>query len=88
MLSFSNGPSGNYESDVAIQGIVFHPDGGFDISYAEQRDMHPRGTIVRQLMVPPGVVDTDDILDSLRELLDLALVERQADSTERLSRKV
>ena len=63
-----------YDSDVAIQSIVFHPDGAFDITFAEQRDFNIRGTLVRNLMVPAGAVpesDIDTALDAIRELLDV-----------------
>lgn len=81
---------GGYNSDAAIQAIVFQADGGFDITYAERYDFHPKGTVVRQLMVPAGVVPPsaiEDVRDALKELLDLALVERADDPAERLSRR-
>lgn len=76
-----------YRSDVMIQAVVFHPDGGIDINYAEQSDVHPKGTIIRQLMVPAGVVElpVDEVLDSIKELLDLALVARYDDPAQRIS---
>ena len=76
-------------SDVAVQAIVFHPDGGFDITYAEQEDIKPKGTLVRQLMVPPGLneLPVEAVLDDIRELLDLALALR-FDAPERISRRL
>jgi hypothetical protein len=74
------------DSDVIIQNIVFHDEGAFDIAYAEQRDLHEKGIIIRQLMVPPGVIPEnimDDVLDTLRELLDLALERRQDEPSSR-----
>lgn len=65
-----------YNSNVAIQSIVFNADGGFDITYAEQDDIHAKGTIIKQLSVPGAVVDASEVVDAIRELLDLALVER------------
>lgn len=76
-------------SDVAIQGVVFHPDGGFDITYAEQTDIMPKGTILRQLMVPAGLNELQNpvkaVLADIRELLDLAL-EARYDAPERFTR--
>lgn len=68
-----------YNSNVAVQSIVFNADGGFDITYAEQEDIHPKGTIIKQLATPGGVVDTSEVIEAIRELLDLALVERYDD---------
>lgn len=79
-----------YDSDVSIQSIVFHPEGAFDITYAEQRDFNVRGTILRQLMVPSGLLPermVQEALDGLRELLDQALEARQDDPAARLSRR-
>lgn len=74
---------------AAIQGITFQPEGGVDITYAESSDFHPKATIVRQLMVSPGVVDgqIEEVREAIRDLLDLALVERYDDPAERLSRR-
>lgn len=78
-----------YESDVAIQAIVFHPDGGFDITYAEQNNIRTKGTLVNQFMSPPGMGDlpVEEVLDAIRELLDLALAASFDDPTERISRR-
>lgn len=76
-----------HRSDVAIQAVVFHPDGGFDITYAEQDDIMPKGTILRQLMVPRGLKElpVDAVLDDIRELLDLAL-EARYDAPDHITR--
>ncbi len=75
-------------SDAAIQAIVFHPEGGFDVTYAEQSDIRVKGTLVRQFMCPSGAIDereVDAVLDSIRDLLDLALQASYDDPTERIS---
>lgn len=77
-------------SDVAIQNIVFHPDGAFDISYAEQRDINPKGIIVRQLMMPGDVIPDsvmDQVRETLQDLLDIALEARNDDPATRISRR-
>lgn len=75
-------------SDVAIQAIAFHPDGSFDISYAEQRDITPNVVMVRQVMATQGVLDdmVQEVLDSVKDLLDAAL-ERMADAPSKISRR-
>lgn len=74
-------------SDVAIQAIVFHPDNSFDITYAEQRDIRPKGTVVRQFLSggDMGDLPVDDVLDAIRDLLDMALKASYDDPTERIS---
>lgn len=79
-----------YDSDVSIQSIVFHPEGAFDITYAEQRDFNPKGTILRQLMAPAGLLPEmriQEVLDAIRELLDVALDARLDTPEQRLSRR-
>jgi hypothetical protein len=73
-----------YNSNVAVQSIVFHPEGGFDITYAEQEDVNPKVTILRQAMVAAGVVDITEVVDSIRELLDQALDAKLDAPTERI----
>lgn len=73
---------------VAVQAIVFQPEGGFDITFAEERDFHPRGTIVRQLMVGAGVLPEgaiEEVREAIQDLLDLALTARLDQPAERLS---
>lgn len=79
-----------YDSDVSVQSIVFHPEGAFDITFAEQRDFNPKGTLLRQLMAPAGLLPeqhVQEVLDAIRELLDMALEARNDDPTTRLSRR-
>lgn len=78
-----------YNSDVAVQGINFDPDGGFSLTYAEREDFNVRGTIIRQIMVPAGIAaaQVEEVREALKELLDLALIERYDDPAERLSRR-
>lgn len=76
-------------SDVAIQAIVFHPEGGFDVTYAEQSDIRVKGTLVRQFMSPAGAVDereVEAVLNEIRDLLDLGLQASFDDATERVRR--
>lgn len=75
-------------SDVAIQAIVFHPEGGFDVTYAEQDNIRSKGTLVNQFMSPAGAVDireVDAVLEEIRDLLDLAISASYDDPTDRIS---
>ena len=72
-------------SDVAVQSLVFQPDGSF---YAEQRDITANVVVLRQAMVSPGVLDEmlSEVRDSVRELLDAAL-EKMNEAPSRISRR-
>lgn len=70
----------------AIQSVIFTGDGAFDVQYAEQDEIHPKCTVVRQAMVAGGVVDIEPLLDMIRDLLDEALAARYDDPSERIVR--
>ncbi len=67
---------------ASIQSVVFNPDGGFDITWAEEADVTDKGTTLHQHTAPGGVVDeryVSNVIDDLRELLDLALIAMRDD---------
>jgi hypothetical protein len=72
---------------ASIQSVVFHPDGGFDITYVEEADISPFGTTLHQHTCPGGVVSdaaVGEVIENIRELLDLALIAKFNDPTERI----
>lgn len=76
-----------YNSDAVIYAIEFSPEGGFIIHYSEQTDLTPIGMQTHQFTVNGGVPGTEnlpvrEIIDSIRELLDLAIVAGRNDPQE------
>lgn len=67
----------SYLSDVAVQSISFRPDNVIEITYAEQRDITPAGTLVKCLIFEGGKFPglTDELMDEVRELIDAVLGE-------------
>jgi hypothetical protein len=71
----------------AIQAIVFQPNGGYDITYAEERDFSDNGMIIRQGMFPAGFEqEQEEVKEAIRDLLDLALGKMQDSVTRRAVR--
>ena len=66
----------NMENGVVISQVTFG-DGGLEIVYLETREQSPKVGIVRTLIYEIDEEDQDrveDIIDSLEELLDEALI--------------
>ncbi len=70
--------------NVAIQSIVFHPEGGFDITWADRDDVNPKVTTLQQTMVAAGVCDITDVVDDIRDLLAQARDVKLDTPTERI----
>lgn len=67
----------SYESDVAIQSLAFRPDGALEITFAEQRDITPKGTMMKCIVFDEGQFprQVGEVQDDIRELIDLVLAE-------------
>lgn len=70
-----------YDSDVAVQSISFRPDGIIEVTYAEQRDISDKASLIKVLMFEQEIVpvETDTVLDAIRELVDAVLIEMRDD---------
>jgi len=64
-----------YRSDVAIQSVQFRPDGICEVTYAEQREMGDKASMVKLLMFDRDIADgyVSELEDAARELVDVVL---------------